>query len=135
MTALKNLGKLETGKTLAPVLVTVMDGDAMGQYQSYVQALRNAGIRAEMYQGNWKKFPNQLRYADKRDCPIAIIQGSDERDAGKIQIKDMIEGKRQAAAIESNEEYRAARPGQFEINEADLVTEVQKLLAEQSGAQ
>ncbi len=135
MTALKNLGKLETGKSLAPLLVTVMDGDAMGQYQFYVQALRNAGIRAEMYQGNWKKFPNQLRYADKRDCPIAIIQGSDERDAGKIQLKDMIEGKRQAAAIESNEEYRAARPGQFEINEADLVAEVQKLLAEQTGAQ
>ena len=135
MTALKNLGKLETGKSLAPVLVTVMDGDAMGQYQSYVQQLRGAGIRAEMYQGNWKKFPNQLRYADKRDCPIAIIQGSDEREKGVIQLKDMIEGKRQAAAIESNEEYRAARPGQFEINEADLVAEVQKLLAEQSGAE
>ncbi len=131
MTALKNLGKLDTAKTLAPVLVTVMDGDAMGQYQSYVQQLRNAGIRAEMYQGNWKKFPNQLRYADKRDCPIVIIQGSDERDAGKIQLKDMIEGKRQAAAIESNEAYRAARPGQFEIEEDDLVAEVQKLLAEQ----
>ena len=135
MTALKNLGKLETGKSLAPVLVTVMDGDAMGQYQSYVQQLRGAGIRAEMYQGNWKKFPNQLRYADKRDCPIAIIQGSDEREKGVIQLKDMIEGKRQAAAIESNEEYRASRPGQFEINEADLVAEVQKLLAEQSGAE
>ena len=134
MTALKNLGKLDTGKTLAPVLVTVMDGDAMGQYQSYVQALRNAGIRAEMYQGNWKKFPNQLRYADKRDCPIVVIQGSDEREEGKIQLKDMIEGKKEAAAIESNEAYRAARPGQFEINESDLVAEVLKLLAEQGGA-
>jgi histidyl-tRNA synthetase len=109
-----------------------MDGDAMGQYQSYVQALRNAGIRAEMYQGNWKKFPNQLRYADKRGCPICIIQGSDEREAGKIQLKDMIEGKKEAAAIESNEEYRAARPGQFEIAEVDLVEEVKKLLAAQS---
>ena len=131
MTALKNLGKLDTGKILAPVLVTVMDGDAIGQYQSYVQQLRDAGIRAEMYQGNWKKFPNQLRYADKRDCPIVVIQGSDEREAGKIQLKHMIKGKKEAAAIESNEEYRAARPGQFEIEEADLVLEVQKLLAVQ----
>ena len=106
----------------------------MGQYQSYVQQLRNAGIRAEMYQGNWKKFPNQLRYADKRDCPIVVIQGSDERDAGKIQLKDMIEGKKEAAAIESNEEYRAARPGQFEIEADKLVEEVQKLLAEQGEA-
>ncbi len=131
MTALKNLGKLDTGKTLAPVLVTVMDGDAMGQYQSYVQALRNAGIRAEMYQGNWKKFPNQLRYADKRGCPICIIQGSDERANNKIQLKDMIEGKKEAAAIESNEEYKAARPGQEVINEDELVQKVNEMLAKQ----
>jgi histidyl-tRNA synthetase len=84
-----------------------------------------------MYQGNWKKFGNQLRYADKRDCPIAIIQGSDERAAGKLQIKDMIEGRKQAAAIESNEEWRETRPGQYEIAESDLVGEVTKRLAEQ----
>ena len=102
MTALKNLGKLQGADVIAPVLVTVMDGDieAMGKYQSYVQQLRQAGIRAEMYQGNWKKFGNQLKYADRRDCPIVIIQGSDERASGKLQIKDMIEGRKQAAAIE-----------------------------------
>ena len=77
------------------------------------------------------KLGNQVRYADRRGCPIAIIQGSDERAAGKIQLKDMIEGRRQAAAIESNEEYRAARPGQFEIDRDDLVAEVKKLLAAQ----
>lgn len=135
MTALKNLGKLDVSDIVAPVLVTVMDGDveAMGKYQSFVQALRGAGIRSEMYQGNWKKFPNQLKYADRRDCPIVIIQGSDERENGKLQIKDMIEGKLQAAAIESNEEYRAARVGQFEIDETDLVAQVQKLLEVQKG--
>ena len=133
MTALKNLKKLGQSEVVAPVLVTVMDGDmeAMGKYQAYVQQLRQAGIRAEMYQGNWKKFGNQLKYADRRECPIAIIQGSDERAAGKLQIKDMIEGRKQAAAIESNEEWRETRPGQFEIAEADLVAEVTKLLETQ----
>jgi histidyl-tRNA synthetase len=135
MTALKNLGKLGTDEMVAPVLVTVMDGDteALGRYQKMTQDLREAGIRAEMYQGNWKKFGNQLRYADRRGCPVAIIQGSDERERGKIQIKDMIEGRKEAAAIESNEEYRAARPGQFEVAEGDLVAEVTKLLAAQAG--
>jgi len=135
MTALKNLGKLGTEEVVAPVLVTVMDGDteALGRYQKMTQDLREAGIRAEMYQGNFKKFGNQLRYADRRGCPIAIIQGSDERAAGKVQIKDMIEGRKEAAAIESNEAYRAARPGQFEIDEADLLAEVMKLLAAQAG--
>ena len=135
MTALKNLGKLGQDDITAPVLVTVMDGDtaSLGAYQKMVQDLRAAGIRAEMYQGNWKKFGNQLKYADRRGCPIAIIQGSDEREAGKLQIKDMIEGRKQAEAIASNEEYREARPGQFQIDQADLVDAVKKLLAAQAG--
>ncbi|MBZ0163040.1 MAG: histidine--tRNA ligase, partial [Notoacmeibacter sp.] len=134
MTALKNLGKLDVSDVVAPVLVTVMDGDtqALGKYQHMTQLLRSAGIRAEMYQGNWKKFGNQLKYADRRHCPIAIIQGSDERERGVVQVKDMIEGRKQAAAIESNEEWRETRPGQFEIAEIDLVAEVEKLLAEQA---
>ncbi len=135
MTALKNLGKLEGSEKTAPVIVTVMDKDidALGNYQKLVQSLRNAGIRAEMYQGNANaKLGKQLQYADRRDCPIAIIQGTDERTAGKLQIKDMIEGRKQAAAIASNEEWRETRPGQFEIDEKDLVAEIQKLLAEQA---
>ncbi|MBW8321975.1 MAG: histidine--tRNA ligase, partial [Rhizobium sp.] len=87
MTALKNLGKLGADEVLAPVLVTVMDGDveSMGRYQRFTQALRNEGIRAEMYQGNWKKFGNQLKYADRRGSPIAIIQGGDERAEEVVQ--------------------------------------------------
>jgi len=135
MTALKNLGKLEDASVTAPVLVTVMDKDtvALGRYQQLTQQLRTAGIRAEMYQGNPNKFGKQLQYADRRGCPIAIIQGSDEREAGKLQVKDLIEGRRQAEAIESNTEWREQRPGQFEIDESDLVAEVKKLLAAQAG--
>ncbi|KZM51615.1 histidine--tRNA ligase [Labrenzia sp. OB1] len=130
MTALKNLGKLNTSDVSAPVLVTVMDGDveALGRYQKMAQDLRNAGIRAEMYQGNWKKFGNQLKYADRRDCPIAIIQGSDERDAGEIQIKDLIEGKRLSEEITDNITWRESRPAQITVKEADLLTAVKGIL-------
>ncbi|POF34648.1 histidine--tRNA ligase [Roseibium marinum] len=130
MTALKNLGKLDTSDVLAPVLVTVMDGDveALGRYQKMAQDLRNAGIRAEMYQGNWKKFGNQLKYADRRGCPIAIIQGSDERDAGEVQIKDLIEGKRLSEEIADNVTWRESRPAQITVKEADLLTAVKSIL-------
>lgn len=134
MTALKNLGKLDISDVTAPVLVTVMDGDteALGRYQKMTQELRNTGIRAEMYQGNWKKFGNQLKYADRRGCPVAVIQGSDERAAGEVQIKDLIEGKRQAEAIESNEEWRQARVAQTVVAEADMVGTVKQLLQQQA---
>ncbi len=133
MTALKNLGKLGRDEVLAPVLVTVMDGDmeAMAKYQDFTQKLRNAGIRAEMYQGNWKKFGNQLKYADRRGSPLAIIQGADERAEGVVQIKDLIEGKKLSAEIESNEEWRASRPAQFSVKEDELVEAVARVLEEQ----
>jgi histidyl-tRNA synthetase len=134
MTALKNLGKLGQDEVLAPVLVTVMDGDAesMGRYQRFTQDLRNAGIRAEMYQGNWKKFGNQLKYADRRNCPIAIIQGGDERANGEVQIKDLIEGKRLSGEIEDNAEWREARVAQIVVPEAELVAKVKEILSQQA---
>ena len=134
MTALKNLGKLEDSEAIAPVVVCVMDRDtdALARYQGMVQKLREAGIRAEMYQGNPKKFGNQLKYADHRGSPIAIIQGSDERENGEVQIKDLIEGKRLSAEIEDNVTWRESRPAQISAKEDDLVSEVKRILEEQA---
>ncbi|WP_288430105.1 histidine--tRNA ligase [uncultured Agrobacterium sp.] len=134
MTALKNLGKLGQAKPLAPVLVTVMDGDveSMGRYQRFTQALRAEGIRAEMYQGNWKKFGNQLKYADRMGAPIAIIQGGDEREQGVVQIKDLIEGKRLSGEIEDNAAWREARVAQEVVPEVELVAKVKEILAAQA---
>ncbi|KVK41573.1 histidine--tRNA ligase [Agrobacterium deltaense] len=134
MTALKNLGKLGQVKPLAPVLITVMDGDveSMGRYQRFTQALRAEGIRAEMYQGNWKKFGNQLKYADRLGSPIAIIQGGDERAEGVVQIKDLIEGKRLSGEIEDNASWREARVAQVSVPEAELVAKVREILEHQA---
>jgi histidyl-tRNA synthetase len=134
MTALKNLGKLGQDDVLGPVLVTVMDGDveSMGRYQRFTQQLRAEGIRAEMYQGNWKKFGNQLKYADRRGAPIAIIQGGDERAQGVVQIKDLIEGKRLSGEITDNAEWREARVAQEVVAESDLVAKVKEILAAQA---
>ena len=133
MTALKNLGKVKSNRVLAPVVVCVMDRDnvALAGYQAMVQELRAAGIRAEMYQGNPKQFGKQLQYADRRGSPIAIIQGSDEREAGEVQVKDLVEGMRLSQEISDNEEWRAARPAQQTIKRDDLVTTVQRILEEQ----
>lgn len=134
MTALKNLGKLGQDDVLGPVLVTVMDGDveSMGRYQRFTQQLRAAGIRAEMYQGNWKKFGNQLKYADRRGSPIAIIQGGDERAEGVVQIKDLIEGKRLSGEIEDNATWREARVAQETVSETNLVAKVKEILTAQA---
>ncbi len=114
-----------SGEAAGPVLVTVMDRDRIADYQTMVVELRNAGIRAEMYLGNPKNFGGQLRYADRRGCPLAIIQGSEERAKDLIVIKNLVLGKRLATEITSNEEWKN-HPGQREIARFSLVEEVLK---------
>jgi histidyl-tRNA synthetase len=127
--ALTLLGKLDTRPEFGPVVVTVFDRDRIADYQKMVAALRGAGIRAELYLGNPKNMGNQLKYADRRNSPCVIIQGSDEKARGEVQIKDLIEGAKAAAAIASNQEWREARPAQFSCRETELVAKVREVLA------
>ncbi|MEP3637220.1 MAG: histidine--tRNA ligase [Paracoccaceae bacterium] len=113
-------------KAEGPVVVTVMDRDRMADYQQMVSELRSAGIRAEVYLGNPKNFGNQLKYADKRHSPVAIIEGADEKERGVIQIKDLVLGAK-IAQTASLEEWKD-RPSQFEVPRADLVAKVQEIL-------
>ncbi|MEM9786369.1 MAG: histidine--tRNA ligase [Pseudomonadota bacterium] len=112
LAALQAKGRIDS-TAQGPVIVTVMDRDRMADYQTMVAELRNNGIRAEVYLGNPKNFGNQLKYADKRNSPIAIIAGGDEFDKGVVQIKDLILG----AEIAKNatlEEWKD-RPSQYEV--------------------
>jgi len=127
--ALTMLGKIDTKPEFGPVVVTVFDRDRVADYQKMVAELRNAKIRAELYLGNPKNMGNQLKYADKRNSPCVIIQGSDEKARGEVQIKDLIEGAKAAAAIASNAEWRETRPAQFSCAESDIVARVRDVLA------
>jgi histidyl-tRNA synthetase len=128
MAALQHLGKVATEPEPGPVVVTVFNKDRVADYQKMVANLRNAGIRAELYLGSGKMGP-QLKYADKRGAPCVVIQGGDERARGEVQIKDLIEGAKAAAAIASNQEWRASRPAQFAVPEAKLVDAVREVLS------
>ncbi|MEM9872402.1 MAG: histidine--tRNA ligase [Pseudomonadota bacterium] len=125
LAALKATGRIETDAH-GPVVVTVMDRDQMADYQFIVAELRNAGIRAEVYLGNPKNFGNQLRYADKRGSPAAIIVGAEERDKGVVQIKDLILGSR-IAQTATHEEW-AENPSQFEVPRDQMIAKLREIL-------
>jgi histidyl-tRNA synthetase len=128
--ALKAIGKLDDEGAHGPVVVTVMDKDRLADYQKIVAELRAAKIPAEMYLGS-SGMKAQLKYADRRDSPAAIIAGSQEFDAGKLQVKDLVAGKEQAAAIADNKAWREERPGQFEVAREEIVAKVKELLSKQ----
>ncbi|WP_299561918.1 histidine--tRNA ligase [uncultured Sulfitobacter sp.] len=109
-----------------PVVVTVMDKARMADYQTMVAELRQAGIRAEVYLGNPKNFGNQLKYADRRQSPVAVIEGGDEHAAGVVQIKDLVLGAK-IAEDATLEEWRD-RPSQYEVPRDQLVAKVRAIL-------
>jgi histidyl-tRNA synthetase len=128
--ALTALGKLDSKPAAGPVVVTIFDRDRTAHYQRFVSELRNAGIRAELYLGNPKNnLGQQLKYADKRGSPCAIIQGGDEKAAKTVLIKDLILGGNLTAIKDRDEYLKKQAEAQFPVNEADLVAEVRALLA------
>lgn len=126
LAALHAKGRMSGGEA-GPVVVTVMDRDRMADYQAMVAELRQAGIRAEVYLGNPKNFGNQLKYADRRGSPAAVIEGGDEKEKGVIQIKDLILGA-QMAENATLEEWKD-RPSQFEVPRSELVSKVREILS------
>jgi len=125
LAALQAKGRM-SAQAEGPVVVTVMDKARMSDYQAMVAELRQAGIRAEVYLGNPKNFGNQLKYADRRASPVAVIAGGDEFDKGMIQIKDLILGAKIAESA-TLEEWKA-RPSQYEVARGDLVSKVREIL-------
>ncbi len=66
---LQRLGKYKGSAVQGPVVVLVLDRDRIADYQKMAQALRAAGIRAEMYLGE-AGMKAQMKYADRRGCTL-----------------------------------------------------------------
>ncbi len=128
LSALDAKGRLKQDISKAPVVVLVLDQDRISDAQGMVQELRNAGVRAEMYLGG-SGMRAQMKYADKRGAPIAIIEGEDELEKGEITLKDLILGNQLSTEIEDNKTWREDQPAQLSVKRRDLVGAVLDMLA------
>jgi histidyl-tRNA synthetase len=127
--ALQQIDKLGTKKQAGPVLVTMFGGEAAG-CQKFVAMLRNAGIRAEMYLGNPKHgIGQQLKYADRRGSPCAVIQGPDEKAKHEVIVRDLIAGAAPSETADRDAHLKKQAEAQTAVPENELVETVRKLLA------
>jgi histidyl-tRNA synthetase len=131
LAALVHLKKIDTRPERGPVVVTTLDQEParIADYQRMVATLRAAGIRAELYLGKGK-FGPQMKYADKRNAPCVVIQGSDEKQKGEVQIKDLVLGAEIAGLSKDRDDYlQKQAEAQFAVPEGQLVDAVRKVLA------
>jgi histidyl-tRNA synthetase len=127
-----------------PVVVLALDRDtaSMANYQRLVARLREAAKEdvlrggpkwaAELYLGSGG-MNAQLKYADRRRSRVAVIQGSNERNAPggpQVTIRDLKLGAELAKATKDRADYLELRKrAQFSAPEAELIERVREVLA------
>ena len=117
----------QAARPRGPVVVIAFDQAHMGEYFAAVRELRQAGIAAEVYLGSSGMRP-QMKYADRRLSPAAVILGGDEIAAGTVTIKDLDLGRELASGVTDNAAWRAERPGQVQVPRAELVAAVRRIV-------
>jgi histidyl-tRNA synthetase len=129
--ALKAAGRDLAADVRGPVVVLILDQERVGDYFAVAGELRAAGIAAEVYLGTSGMRP-QMKYADRRLSPAAVIIGGDEFAAGTVTVKDLDLGRELASGVSDNAAWRAERPGQFTVPRAELVAAIRRIVDGQS---
>jgi histidyl-tRNA synthetase len=125
--ALRAAGAEAAGAERGPVVVVAFEPAGMPEYLRAAGELRAAGVPAEVYLGA-AGMKAQLKYADRRGSPAAVMMGSDELAAGTVTVKDLDLGRALALGLSDNAAWREGRPGQVSAPRGELVAVVQGIL-------
>ncbi len=112
-------------KVSGPVLIVVFDNNLMAEYQQMAATLRKAKIDTEVYYGFQRGLNKQLAYADKKNCPVAILLGENELAKGVITVRDLKMGKEIAGEFTDKTEWQ--KTSQFEVKRENLVKKIKEL--------
>ncbi len=125
--ALRAAGREGGGENRGPVVVIAFDQARMADYFAVAGELRTGGIAAEVYLGT-SGMKAQMKYADRRLSPAAVIIGEDEIAAGTATVKDLDLGREMSKGVTDNAAWKAERPGQQTVARGDLVATVRKIV-------
>jgi histidyl-tRNA synthetase len=125
--ALRAAGREVASAERGPVVVIAFSPDDMAAYFAIAGELRTAGVAAEVYLGH-AGMKAQMKYADRRLSPAAVIVGSDELAAGTVTVKDLDAGREAAAQLKDNAAWRGERPGQVTVPRAELIPTIWRIL-------
>jgi histidyl-tRNA synthetase len=91
LAALEKLGRLQSAKTPAPVLICLFDAAHRNDYLKLAAQLRAAGLGVEVFP-EAKKLGKQLQYADRQGFRAAIVMGEAEFAVAQCQVKNLSSG-------------------------------------------
>lgn len=125
--ALRAAGRSPAAAARGPVVVIAFSQERMADYFAIAREIRAAGIPAEVYLGS-SGMKAQMKYADRRLSPAAVIVGDDELAAGTVTVKDLDLGRELASKVTDNAQWRGERPGQQTIPRGELAAALRRIL-------
>jgi len=97
-----------------PVIVCVMDEKYLKNYYEILKILRENNINSEIFLDSKKNLGKQLTYANKRQCPVAVICGENEFKENTITLKNLL-------GIKGDNNQKT-------VKKENLVNEIKKLI-------
>jgi histidyl-tRNA synthetase len=91
LAAMEKLEMVTSAVTPANVFVAYFDQERFHDYLRICSKLRAFGLSVDFYPEP-KKLGHQLKYADRRGFPVAVIVGSEEFHRGVAKVKDLKNG-------------------------------------------
>lgn len=88
----------ESATMSTKVMIANFGGDSVQPALKMLAELRDAGIAA-IYYPDAAKLGKQFKYADATKIPLVILAGSEELNAGKVNLKDLASGEQESVAI------------------------------------
>jgi histidyl-tRNA synthetase len=85
--AMEALGLIKSSG-IAKVLIMNLDENLVNDYVALATELRGKGIATEVYYQT-AKLDKQFKYAESRGIQYAVIMGSEEKDKGTVQLKNL----------------------------------------------
>lgn len=123
--AIEQFDKISSNKKPLIIIANLIS-DEISTYLNIADQLRLEGYACEIFYGS-NNLSKQLKYCDKRGASAVVIIGEDELKNNTISIKNLTVGKEMSKNIDSREEWKELKAGQFTINKDDLISEIKKI--------
>jgi histidyl-tRNA synthetase len=88
-------------RTISEVFVTLFNEELAGASLSLARDLRAAGLKVAIALEAREKIGKQMRYADRKGIPFALVIGPDELARGEVVVKDLRSGEQRTVAREA----------------------------------
>ena len=98
--ALEEAGQINVPSTQVTVLVTIFSKDLAQESANTASLLRAKNINTDLWLDLETKLDKQLKYADQKGIPYAVIIGPEEAENKQFTLKDLIKQTQEKVSLE-----------------------------------